>query len=78
MTTKITRDNAHEQEAHRFVAFASDLGFRPGDFPATIETTLGNGQPFARGRVSKDAGGDVAAVDYRQLLGCVSLCVLND
>ena len=26
MTTKITRDNAHEQEAHRFVAFASDAG----------------------------------------------------
>ncbi len=77
MTTKITHDNAHEQEAHQFVAFASDLGLAPGDFPATIETTLGNGQPFARGRVSTK-NGDVAAVDYRQLLGCVSLCVLND
>lgn len=73
----ITHENAHEQEVHRFVAFASDLGLRPGQFPETLPTDLGNRQPFLRGKVAT-RDGDVVAVGYEQLLGCITLSLLND
>jgi hypothetical protein len=74
----ITRDNAHETEAHRWVTEASDLGLAPGDWPMSFNTDLGNGQPFYLTGADKTAGGDLAGVRYRQGLGILTLLVIND
>ena len=71
MKTKIDSTNAHEYECHHFIAGASMLELPPGNWPRTIETTLGNGQPFVRYSL------DEAGAKYTQLLGCIHLSVLN-
>lgn len=66
-----------EYEVHRFVTEASDLGLRPGQWPSRIETNLGNGQPLVAHR-RIDHFGEFAGVEYRQLMGCIRVNVLND
>jgi hypothetical protein len=82
-TLKITRFNAHEYEVHRFTAEASDIGLtaalmaREG-WPATLQTDLGNGQPFVATGRDFTPGGDLAGVRYSQQFGCISLLLIND
>lgn len=75
--TTVTGDHATEFEVHKFSAFASDLGLRPGRWPEVLETSLGNGQAFVI-RHAELRDGDLAWVDYAQRLGCISLRVFND
>lgn len=64
---------------HEFSAEASSLQLRPGQWPESIETELGNGMPFMRStkKLSAD-GSDLLYVRYMQGNGCVSLIVWND
>lgn len=73
----VTHDEATEFEVHKFSAFASDLGLRPGDWPRSLETTLGNRQSFVAQR-TEVRDGDLLWVDYFQALGCIWLRVFND
>lgn len=78
MTTKATHANCHEAEVHRFVAEASTLGLRPGEWPRAIDTDLGNGRPFYATGATRDDEGGLIEVQYLQELGCITLHVLND
>jgi hypothetical protein len=74
---KITSEHAHEYEAHHFSCEASDLGWKPGEWPRTIDTNLGNGMVFiAQRREVRD--GDLLWVDYLQGNGCIWLRIYND
>lgn len=69
---RIKRGEAMEVEVHRFMIEASSLGLAPGNFPDSIETDLGNGQPFLRQSITPHYA------YYIQALGCISLQLLND
>lgn len=75
---RITRDNAFESEVHRWVTEASDLGLAVGHWPLSIDTGLGNGQPFYLTGADKTADGDLAGARYRQGLGILTLLIVND
>ena len=66
--------NCSETETHQFWTEASSLGLAPGSFPMTMETTMGNGQPFQLLRTEEDGN----VLIYRQALGCIILRVFND
>lgn len=66
-----------EAGPHHYVADASELGFPPGQWPAQLDTDLGNGRPFVRSEVEHYRG-SVARVVYLQANGCVTLTVFND
>lgn len=71
---KIDSSNAHELEVHQWYADASTLDIRPGaNYPARLDTALGNGQPFVFQRFD----GNGTAI-YLQALGCLTLKVWND
>jgi len=71
---KITSQNAREMSVHRWDADAAELGIPPGiEFPASIETDLGNGQPFQFQGYDGDRAGF-----YKQAYGCLLLKVWND
>jgi len=73
----ITNQNAHEVEVHKFSAFASDLGLKPGEWPASMQTTLGNNMPLTVHHMEvRDE--DLVWVDYRQMFGCILVRVFND
>jgi hypothetical protein len=75
----ITRDTCglHEYEVHKFSVEASDIQLKPGEWPRTIATTLGNGMVFiAQYREVRD--GDLLWVDYLQGNGCIWLRIYND
>ena len=73
----IRRNQVHEYKVHHFMASASDLGMAPGEWPETIQTDIGNGQPFLR--VAEDVRDeDLVCMIYRQFLGCIDLRILND
>lgn len=71
---KIDSNNAHELEVHQWYADASELGIRPGSqYPAQIETTLGNARPFLFRHFDTNW-----TATYQQELGCLTLKVFND
>ncbi len=77
--TTITRQHVDqglvtEDKAHHFSAFASDLRIRR--WPDAIDTELGNGLIFNIVRTERREG-DVQWVDYRQVLGCITLRIFN-
>lgn len=74
---QVTKDNASEHQVHEWIAEASDLGLRPGQWPVELTTDLGNGLPFIREWLGRDDE-EVARVIYRQANGCIQLTVLND
>ena len=76
--TKVTYENASEFEAHKFVAEASDLEIKPGEWPQLLDTDLGNGMPFIIGQKQIDAEGDLMWITYNQCNGCISLKIFND
>lgn len=65
---------AIEIRAHAFHVDASTLGLRPGEWPAALDTNLGNGQRFVRDGFRYEG----EACLYRQELGALTLLVLND
>lgn len=76
---KIDRDTngLSEDEVHKFSVEASDIGLRPGEWPRTIKTTLGNGMILiAQRREVRE--GDLLWVDYLQGNGCLWLRIYND
>lgn len=76
--TTVTQKLVTEIETHKYVAEASTLGLRPGEWPEFIETTLGNTQPLFRSTKKLDADGDILYVRYRQVFGCIDVVVYND
>jgi hypothetical protein len=70
-------DDICEYEPHKFSAEASSLGLRPGEWPRTINTTLGNGVMFVAQR-QEIRDGDLLWVDYFQGNGCITLRIYND
>ena len=78
MTKRITREQALEHGPHQFVAYASDLGLAPGEWPELFETNIGNGLHFIWQHQSFDENGGVSHVSYRQELGCCDLYIYND
>lgn len=57
-----------------YSAFASDLGFPPGKWPAMIRVPgLGNGRPFVVDRMRRDG-----SVEYYQEFGTTHLVIYND
>lgn len=73
----VDKDDVTETAPHEFVGEASTLGFKPGEWPTSLTTDLGNGHDFKRVNVDIK-GGECRSVTYRQLFGCISLTVLND
>jgi hypothetical protein len=71
------KDVVSEFENGKFSAFASDLGMKPGEWPVSIETTMGNKMPFLA--IHQEINdGDLQWVTYRQGNGCISLQIFND
>jgi hypothetical protein len=72
---KVTSENTEPTRGSisRFTAEASELGLPPGQWPKTLETSLGNGQPFVLFSVH-----DGGTRHYEQDKGCITLLVYND
>ena len=64
----------HEVRAHQFVTEASSTGFPPGIWPRvfTVTPSIGNGREFVQ--VSRSR----CAYTYNQVMGCVTIQVIND
>lgn len=78
MAQMVTNENADEVDVHRFASEASDLRLKPGEWPAQLQTNLGNGLPFIQvGQIISPAG-EFGGCRYRQANGCISLSVFND
>lgn len=74
----ITYADVHEDEVHKFSAFASDLGLRAGQWPELLDTDIGNRQPLIRSSKKVTDSGDLAYVRYVQQFGCVAVIIHND
>jgi hypothetical protein len=61
-----------------FATDVSELNLRPGLWPLSIPTNIGNGLPFIRKSKKVDPEGDLVWVTYVQEFGCITLRVLND
>lgn len=68
----ITDKNATEVKVHEWAIDASDLRLPPGVVPPSLNTTLGNQQPFLLIYHGSDR------FLYRQSMGCIGLVVFND
>ncbi len=77
MKHRIDYDSVTETSPHNFVADASTLGLKPGEWPRMLQTRMGNGQPFCR-RANNIPVNDLVSVQYSQAFGCLSLTILND
>lgn len=69
----VKRNQVTEHEHHKFCVDASELRLPPGQYPRSIATDLGNGQPF-----NFVMFGSQGTAIYRQGNGCIELHVLND
>jgi len=74
---RVKRSQVTEYEPHKFEAEASALGLRPGEWPSTLLTDVGNGQPFLVSEKLR-SWGETCAVIYRQQFGCCELVIHND
>ena len=77
MTTFVDPRTCTEYAPHRFCVEASTLGLAPGQWPASLQTSLGNKQPLLRGRPITH-GGEFGGYNYEQSCGCIDLNVFND
>lgn len=74
----VTEQNSRSS-VHGRVADASGLGIDHGVFPERMDTHLGNGRPFFRHRMIRQAeAGPIFLVIYRQTGSGMVLGVLND
>jgi hypothetical protein len=77
MTMHVTYSQVTEVKVHQFVAEASGLGLRAGQWPKEIQTDMGNKQPlFPISKVVRD--GDIVYVRYGQGNGCLTIKIYND
>jgi len=73
----LSKDDAIHSVAHRYIAYASDLGLKPGEWPDCFDTDLGN--KLTLHRFTLDVrDGDIFAAKYRQDCGCIIVEVIND
>lgn len=73
----IPRDRFFETSVHRLTSELSDLGLRA--FPTCFDIPgVGNGNAFIAEQVSRDIEGDIFAVRYGQVCGCVTVTIYND
>lgn len=77
---KILRDQVQETEVHRFTCEASAIGLPAlvSQWPENIETELGNGRSLYRYSIDWSPDDTIAAVRYRQELGCITVTIFND
>lgn len=71
----IDREHLMEHKPHTFTAEASELGLRPGQWPAHIKVgpgQFGNGQHFILMSITPQRA------RYSQDLGCAELLIFND
>ena len=80
ITQKNATPRGHVGLAERFHMDASDIGLPPGTWPWTLETDLGNGQPFHWCDTQSGREGDSYLwVDYEQNgIGRVEIRIYND
>jgi hypothetical protein len=76
MKNIITPQNATMVCFDEYIIKASDCGLMPGEWPETIDTTIGNTLPFVRLR-TETSDGKVMAVFYKQDSGKAELTILN-
>lgn len=69
----ITSEMVTEAEHFCFITEASTVGLPPGNFPAAINTDLGNGHSLVLDRICMHGH-----AHYRQVMGCIKVTVLND
>jgi hypothetical protein len=79
----ITEKDVMHSGLDLFTAEASELGLKPGEWPQELPTTMGNKQPFVRGKAmtsgpDDDPDAELTGVNYHQRGGCISLKVWND
>lgn len=65
------------EHGNEFFTEASMIGLQVGNWPKTLETSLGNGKAFVRLTKKLSADGDLMYVRYRQNNGR-DLLVFND
>lgn len=73
----ITYAHVTETKPHQFRTEASTIGLAPGEWPALINTEIGNRQPLYRKSALK-RDGEIIYVVYTQAMGCIDVIVLND
>jgi hypothetical protein len=67
-----------ETKAHDFCTEASDLGWRPGQWPVQfVVPGLGNGMPFQPFQ-KEISNGDLMYIRYQQANGIIVITVFND
>ena len=72
----VVREYLTGGEPNRYMAEASTLGLRPGEWPAQLSTSLGDGEPFVFTSFERSADGEVTGACYVQ--GLVKLIIFND
>jgi hypothetical protein len=81
MTINIARGDQRvtEFEPLKFCTEASSLELAPdAPLPRTIETDMGNKEPFVFHHLQTDGAGELLAIVYQQRFGCLRLHILND
>jgi hypothetical protein len=70
-------DGCFSHDGWCFAVDTSSLGLSPGEWPAQLETSVGNGNPLIRDESWFDANNDLCCVIYRQADGC-TVHIIND
>jgi hypothetical protein len=73
--SNINRSQVTEFEVGKFWVDASELGWKPGQFPKVVQTDLGNGMDLIFERWSDV---DFRVAQYSQVAGCIAVRVFND
>jgi len=68
----LNRKSVEETSVHVFGADASELGWKPGQWPKDLETNLGNGLDLFCTKLNS------AGAQYEQVGGCIKVIVWND
>lgn len=75
----ITHELVTETGNFRSCVEASTLGLRAGEWPAYLDVApgFGNGQQLVR-KHHQIRDGELVAVDYTQIAGCLTVTIFND
>lgn len=67
-------DKLDKVDLYHYIAFASDLGWKPGYVPSSITVTpqLGNILDYYLDKASEEK------FIYRQAAGCITITIIND
>jgi hypothetical protein len=75
---RITSEMVDEIGDFNFWTEASTVGLNPGEWPAMMLTSMGNGLPLVRRTKKLKADGELEYVRYIQSSGCISVKISND